>query len=57
MIASVINPHVYLAEAALARSDAATVRKHAQIALELAERTGNQWTRARVQDYLRRLEG
>jgi hypothetical protein len=57
MIASVINPHVYLAETALARDDAAMVRKHAQIALELAERTGNQWTRARVQDYLRCLEG
>jgi hypothetical protein len=41
---------------ALACGDAKTAREQANIALELAHRTGNQWTEARVQEYLQQLE-
>jgi len=49
-------PHLYLAEAALARGDTDTGREQAQIALDLARRTGNRWTEERVLAYLHLLE-
>ncbi|MFQ5613580.1 MAG: BTAD domain-containing putative transcriptional regulator [Anaerolineae bacterium] len=49
-------PHVYLAEIALARGDAETVREQARISLYLARRTGNRWTKERAEEYLHRLE-
>lgn len=45
-------PHLYLAEIALAAGDIPTVLAEAGLALDLARRTGNAWTRQRAGEYL-----
>jgi DNA-binding SARP family transcriptional activator len=45
-------PHLFLAEIAAAEGDAAALHKQAVIVRQLAEKTGNVWSTARIADYL-----